>query len=63
MQPARIDSSGPLSLLLGQALLLPLEQLVSDDDDPRALVVAQQFQHLELFVDVLFRHGRQTGNL
>jgi len=63
IEPARIDSSGTPGFLLGQTLLLPLEQLVSDDDDPGALVVAQQFQHLELFVDILLRHGRQTGDL
>ena len=38
---------------------MPLEQLIAHDDDPGALVVAQQLEHFELLVDVLLRHACQ----
>lgn len=63
IQATGVDPAGTFGLLLGEAFLLPLEQLVSDDDDPGALVVAEQLEDLELFVDVLLGHGGQTGDL
>ena len=61
--PPGPGASGALLPLLLELFLPLLQQRIAHDDDPLTLVVPQGLQHLQLLVDILFRHRGEGGQL